>query len=579
MSTHTVASVRQSAKRRAFEPAAKGSPKHGTVSAHQPRMRGFLWMAALLATSCTGLIEDPASSELGAGSEAIFDDPRALGPSTMRRLSRAEYAAAVLAVAGEAPTAAELATLPGDSVSPFDNDLTTQAPSAALVESVRSVASAITERVFASADKRAALLGCTPTAPDDAACLRAFIAHSGRLALRRPLEREEVDGYASMGRLAVDANDFDAAARVVLQALLQDVEFLYRIELGSRVADDVVALAPYELAARLAFTLWGAPPDDALLDAVGTGALNTQQGIRETALTMLRDERAVARVSRFHAMWLGYEDMPHSPEMAALFRRETDALVRRVVFEERTSWLELFRADDTFVDDKLATHYGLAVTGETGPTWRSYGSTGRQGILSHASVLSNGGSGAGDTSVIRRGLFVRDRLLCDTIPPPPPELDVNVDQPPAPGPDDCKQDVIARHSADPACSACHALIDPIGKGLERFDLAGRYRTHEPDKDFCPLDGVGTLDDQGAFEGPAGLGELLMESELLDACAVEQVLRFTAGRKTMRADAESIDATVAWWRASGLQLDTLLAEIVASPAFRHRVIAKEDQVWR
>ncbi len=544
-------------------------------------MRGLVLTAAVMVTGCTGVIGDTGTFEESTYSGPVFDDARAFGPSTLRRLSRAEYAATVTAVAGEAPTTMELATLPGDSVSPFDNDLTSQAPSAALVESVRSIAAAITERVFASPEKRARLLGCVPTGPDDDTCLRDFIAYRGRIALRRPLTTDEIDRFGAMISLATDANDFDAAARVVLQALLQDAELLYRVEIGSPTsgAGDVVVLNAYELAARLAFTLWGAPPDDTLLDAAAAGVLDSQRGIRETAIAMLRDERAIARVSRFHAMWLGYEDMPHPPEQAVMFRRETDALVRRVVFEERSSWLELFRATETFADDRLATHYGLPVTGETAGSWRSYGSSGRRGILSHASVLSNGGSGAGDTSVIRRGLFVRDRLLCDTIPPPPPDLDVNVDQPPAPGPNDCKQDVIARHSTDPACSACHSLIDPVGRGLERFDLAGRFRTHEPGKDFCPLDGIGTLDEQGTFEGPAGLASLLVESELLHACAVEQVLRFTAGRPTMRADKERLAETVSWWRGSGTKLDELLAELVASPAFRHRVIASEDQLWR
>ncbi|HSI05178.1 MAG: DUF1592 domain-containing protein [Myxococcota bacterium] len=545
-------------------------------------MRSLALASAIALTSCTGVIGDGLEgSEPAPYSGPIFGDARALGPSTMRRLSRAEYAAAVTVVTGESPTAAELATLPADSVSPFDNDLTGQAPSAALVEAVRSLAAAITERVFADPGKRAAILGCAPTGPNDTSCLRQFIAQRGRLALRRPLTSDEIDAYAGTVGLAMDANDFSVAARVVLQAFLQDMELLYRIELGTPTSQDanVIALGPFEIAARLSFTLWGAPPDDALLDAAASGVLDSQQGLRDTATAMLGDERAIARVSRFHAMWLGYEDMPHAPEQAAVFRRETDTLVRRVVFDERASWLDLFRAEETFIDDKLAVHYGLASTGEAQATWRSYEATGRRGLLSHASVLSNGGSGGGDTSVIRRGLFVRNRLLCDEIPPPPPELDVNVDQPPAPGPNDCKQDVIARHSTDAACSACHALIDPIGRGLERFDLAGRFRTHEPGKDFCPLDGVGSLDSQGQFEGPAGLADLLLESELLDACVVEQVLRFTAGRKTMRADKERLAETVSWWRGAGLQLDTLLVEIVASPAFRHRVIAAEDQVWR
>src|SRR5262249_6102374 len=154
--------------------------------------------------------------------------------------------------------------------------------------------------------------------------------------------------------------------------------------------------------------------------------LQTSEQVRAAAARALTDARAIDQVERFHALWLGYESLPHDPKLSKAMREESDALIRRVIFEDHRSWQDVFRLDETFVSDTLAEHYGLALPGSAKPVWVSWGSTGRRGILSEGAFLSNGAKFA-DTSPTLRGFAVRTRLLCQDIGPPPPG--VKTDEP------------------------------------------------------------------------------------------------------------------------------------------------------
>jgi hypothetical protein len=400
----------------------------------------------------------------------------------------------------------------------------------------------------------------------------------GARAFRRPLTDAEVAVYLGsetpIVAIAREEGTFHAAADIVIQALLQDPRFVYRIETGTPVRDGVVRLGAYELASRLSYLLWGSAPDEALLAHARAGDLDTEAGVRAVAAEMLETSIAVDRIARFHAMWLDYDRPLPSGALAPAMRAETDALVRRVVFEERSSWTSIFTYERTYVDEALAAHYGLEYpAGATGPTWVDYGGSGRRGLLSHGSFLSNGAK-FGDTSPVERGLVVRDRMLCQHIPPPSPELGVNVDEPPG-DPTACKEDRYRMQHATGGCAGCHSLMDPVGFGLENFDATGAYREHEPDRPECLISGVGDLAPLGEFEGPGELGALVAAEGDLERCFTQHVFSFAVGRPADEtpdgADARTVDALWSRFRGTGLRLDQLLIELVASEAFRHRVL--------
>ncbi|HET6581879.1 MAG TPA: DUF1592 domain-containing protein, partial [Nannocystaceae bacterium] len=385
-------------------------------------------------------VDDGGSGESGGYEpEGELAEPDALGPQGLRRLSLAELSATLqlLTGLGADEVDALLVVLPGDGSTPFDNDYPLQAPSAPLVEGMFSIAEALADRIMTDPQLRDAVLGCAPTGPDDEACLRAFTERFGRLALRRPLTSAELDEYAAFIAFAEAENDFDVGASLVLEALLLDALFLYRVERGEPTADDpeLFRLDDFEMASRLSFLLWGSGPDDALLDQAAAGELDTPAQIREAALALVQDRRGLRQLQRLHALWLGYETMALEPDLAASLRRETDALIERALVDG--SWLALFTADDTWLDARLAEHYGIALpNGE--PGWVEYPDVRRRGLVSHGTVLSIGAK-FGDTSPTERGKAVWTRLLCNEIPPPPPEIDTGL--PPSGGPADaCKSE-------------------------------------------------------------------------------------------------------------------------------------------
>ncbi len=544
-----------------------------------------LAIACAFVGACRGQISGGAgatgSGTAGAGGAAtgqagtVGSNALTLGATGLHRLSRIEYDNTLRDLLGDT-TRPGFAKLPEDVNDPFDNDYTTQLVSGALIADVEALATDVSARTLADPARKAALVGCTPTGPGDRTCMTSFVKGFGRRAFRRPLTDDEVTSYMSLQSFAVEAGDFYAGVDLVVRAVLQDPSFLYRVEIGTPVAGRVglTQLGDYEIGTRLAYFLWGTMPSDELLDLAAAGSLATPAGRRAAATKMLADARGADRVRAFHGFWLGYHQLPVDAALGDQLRAETDALVTRVVLEKKADYLEIFRWPETFLTDSLAMHYGLPAPGSTTGAWVNYEAAGspRRGILSQGSVLATGAK-FDDTSPTLRGVFVRNRLLCQTIPPPPPN--VMVDQPPAATASGCKVDRYAAHRAG-ACSGCHNLTDLIGFGLENYDRTGVYRATDKDAPECPISGDGQVvgstagpTGDGKFNGPAGLGEMLIDGGDLESCVVTQLFRMAYGRRETTDDAAGIAALTSGFKANGRAFDALMVDVASDPAFIYR----------
>lgn len=514
--------------------------------------------------------DDGSSDTDGQPTEPSFDDPRAMGPLALRRLTQAELHSTLARTLREDDAVLEelIDRLPADSATPFDNDVSTQTPSAPLVEGLLSLAETLSERLAADTERLEAVWGCTASGPSDAACLRSGAARLGRRLLRRPLSEAELEGYAAFIAAAEEEDDFNIAMTLVLQSLLLDAELLYRVEVGESVSEDLVRLTDAEFATRLAFLLWGEAPDASLVDRVDTGALSTASGTLETVDAMIADTRTLHQVQRLHALWLGYEDMPIGGALGASLRTETDALIERSLVER--SWLSMFESESTWLDATLAEHYDIALpAGEAG--WVDYPDLRRGGLLSHGTLLSVGKK-FGDTSPTERGKAIWTRLLCGDIPPPPPDVDSGI--PPSGGPSDaCKEDRYdMRQKAE--CASCHEILDSIGFGLENYGPAGEWRTREPGRSDCRIDGEGALVGSEPFAGAAALGTLLVETGQLEGCFMQNVYQFAVGRSVLDEDAPMIQAMTETFEERD-DFVQLLRAFATSSAFRHRVLPENS----
>jgi hypothetical protein len=542
------------------------------AAAHRIAFARFaaLALVAAGAVHCQGNISHHGSSGAG-GIGGIGGPPRsdAVSASVARRLSRAEIDATVRDLLGDTTNPASR-FLAEDEYTPFDNDYTRQKPSAALIDALEATADDIATRALAPAT-RGQLVTCTPSGPGDAACFRQVIETVGRRLFRRPLSEDEITAYLTLQSFATENNptvphDFYTAVELMLRSMLQDPEFLYRIEIGTPTADaGVLRLNSYELAARLSYLLWGSAPDDRLLDLAASDALTDPDQRRAEATRLLGDPRARDQVHRFHAMWLGYRAIPGSADLLTAFNTETTSLIDKIVFDQPASYLTLFSSDQTYINDLLADQYGLPHP-SGGAGWVPYGASGRAGILSHGAVLA-AFSKFSDTSPTQRGIFVQTRLLCNVVSPPP--ANVNVDQPPPATASACKLDRYAAHRSVASCGTCHNNLDPIGTGLEQYDIGGKFRTHDDGHPECPLDGNGALPGYGTFNGPAELGQKLIDSGKLEHCFAEHVLRYAVGRGLYPEEQGAVDTLAGGFKASDYSFTQILVDYVASDRFALR----------
>lgn len=461
-----------------------------------------------------------------------------------------------------------------DEFAPYDNDATRQTVSAALIDSMQVLAENVAARAARDPRARSSWMPCEPQGASDVACFDQAVMDLTRLFFRRPIPDEQLVSYRTLLDFAEEQDDFYVSIELLLASLLQDPEFLYRLERGANANDGMLQLDGYEVATRLSFLLLGSAPSRTLLDEAEAGALVTTEGRRNAAQQLLATNAARRQLNRFHAMWLGYRAIPHDAELNAAFQLETQTLIEQVVFDEPQNYLNLFTSPTTYVSELLAEHYGLPEP-SGGVGWVSYPSgSGRAGILSHGSVLS-AFSKFSDTSPTQRGIFVRTRLLCQEVPPPPPTVDV--DQPPSAeeSAGSCKLDRYRAHREQSGCAECHSLFDPIGEGLENYDMAGRYREHDDDDESCVIDAVGALPGYGEFRGPAELAALLTEEAAIGDCFVRQYLQYSLAKGALTsAERQAADDLSTAFTENGYMFDQWLLELVSAERFAQK--QEDDQ---
>ncbi len=430
-------------------------------------------------------------------------------------------------------------------------------------EATRELAARVTDRIedWVSCD------------PADAACSRAFVEAFGRRAFRRPLETEEIDRYAATIR---GAPDFLEGVTQAVRVMLASPRFLYRSELGDA---GTLRLDPYETASALAYFLWSAPPDDALLAKAADGTILDASVRRAEADRMLEDPRAAESLGRFAGAWLGAEKIltvdkqpatygALTPEVRASMLAATRRFFTHVALEADGDLDTLLTADFAFRDDTLASFYGEAPVGG-GFAKAPLASPRRAGVLAHGSVL--GAYGHSDqNSPILRGKLVRERVLCQVFGVPPPDAGgvPNVD------PDATTRERFAQHSSNERCAGCHRYLDEVGFAFESFDTIGHARTEE---NGHPIDPSGTLEDVEAFgAGTAesfadleGLASALAASDRVATCFTTQVWRYQTGQSDTVEDRCTIEAIADRFRANGRNVRQLLLDVVADEAFVRR----------
>jgi hypothetical protein len=413
-----------------------------------------------------------------------------------------------------------------------------------------------------------------PASPaEEEDCARTILTTLLRRAARRPVGDADLEPVMRRYREARARGDFDAGIKAGLAAVLMSHAFLFRVE---RDPEGLPPRTPYplsdiELASRLSFFLWSSIPDDALLSSAEQGRLD----LKAHARRMLADPRSDSLVTHFASQWLRLRNLDSIVPDRRLFpdfddnlrqamRRETELLFEEILREDR-SVLDLLRADHTFLNERLAKHYGIPhVYGthfrrvDTDPASR------RGGLLRQASVLTLT-SYATRTSPVLRGKWVLETLLA--APPPPPLPDVPALDGSVVAADLPVRLRLQRHRADPACARCHDAIDPIGFSLEHFDAVGRWRAMESG---APIDATGGLGDGSAFEGVAGLEAALLERpEIFVTALTEKLLTFALGRALGHHDAPAVRGIVRAARAEQYRFSAIVTGIVESVPFRMR----------
>jgi hypothetical protein len=418
---------------------------------------------------------------------------------------------------------------------------------------------------------------CHPSKPgEEDRCANRILGTMMRRAYRRPVTDRDLQIPLKFYKDAQQEGGFEAGIEMGLSAVLVSPEFLFRVEQNPALPNAAYRISDLELASRLSFFLWSSIPDDELLDAAIQGNLKDPAVLEHQVRRMLADQRSRVLVSNFAEQWLYLRNLASAnPDMRLFpdfddnlrqaFRQETELFFESIMHEDR-SVLDLLRANYTFLNERLAKHYGIPnVYGSRFRRITFDENSERGGLLRQGSILTVT-SYATRTSPVIRGKWILDNILGSPPPPPPPFVPALKEN--AGGSKNLPmRERIAEHRANPACAGCHQLMDPLGFSLENYDAVGRWRTAEDNK---PIDASGGLPDGTKFDGVAGLQKaLLSRPEIFVTTLSEKLLTYALGRGVEYYDAPAIRKIVRDARASDYRFSTIVLGIVESTPFQMR----------
>ena len=427
---------------------------------------------------------------------------------------------------------------------------------------------------------RRRILSCRPAAPaQNEMCAQRILTGLATQAYRRPLNAEDTKALLSFYHQGAADGDFESGIRTGLQAILASPDFVFRYETartGAVKPGESYRISDLALATRLAFFLWGTPPDAELL------ALANAQKLSGPALElqvrrMLKDARSEALATRFAAQWLRLQDLDKihpdafwfpdfDQQLADAMRRETELFFYNLVREDR-SMLELFGADYTFVNERLARHYGIPNI--VGPEFRrvSYPDASRRGLFGQGSILTLT-SHANRTSPVLRGKWVMEVLLGTPPPPPPPGVpDLEETKGASEGRMLTTRERMEEHRSNPICSSCHQYMDPIGLALDNFDVTGKWRIRE---NGMPLDTRGQLYDGTPVSNPDELRKALLRRPTpLVRTFTENLMAYALGRRVEYYDKPTVRTIARDAEARNYKMSAFILGVVNSPSFQMR----------
>jgi hypothetical protein len=498
------------------------------------------------------------------------------GRVTLRRLNKAEYNNTIRDLIGLDLKLAD--DFPSDDVgNGFDNigDVLSLPP--VLLEKYLMAAQSVADQVFADPQARGRFLVHTAATDGERIDVaRRNVREFAERAYRRPLTEDDQARLFDIMKFAYEQDSsMDEIFRTVVTAVLSNPHFLFRVErdAGSDDEDGIRALDGYEVASRLSYFLWSSMPDETLFDLARSGNLTQPEIIAAQAKRMLADPRSTALVDNFAGQWLQLRDvsrlMPDPElfpdfdgELRSAMRRETELFFGSMIGENR-SVLEFLNADFTFVNERLARHYGIP--GIRGPEFQQVAlQADRRGVLTHAGILMLT-SNPTRTSPVKRGKWILDNILAEPPPPPPanvPELEENAETLGS------LREQMEQHRSNPACSVCHLKMDAIGFGLENFDAIGAWRDRDGRFD---IDASGELPGGQKFGGAVELMEILVQEKKTEfcRCLAGKMLTYALGRGLSSYDRCTINDVVQNLAENEYRFEALITAIVTSDPFTMR----------
>ena len=437
---------------------------------------------------------------------------------------------------------------------------------------------------------RTRIFSCRPTrAAEERPCAKDIITRMGTAAYRRPLTDEDLTALLTLYDIGASDNDFESGIRMALEGILASPHFVFRFEEPPVDTDPTASfpISEHDLASRLSFFLWSSGPDRELADLAAANQLSRPDILASQTRRMIADPRSEALATRFAAQWLRLPDLERlhpdvrthpdfDEQLKRAMLRETELFFDYLLRKDRPL-LELLSADYTFVNERLAKHYGLAqVVGSSHRLVEFSTSESRRGILGHGSILTLT-SHAGRTSPVLRGKWVMEVLLGSPPPPPPPNVpDLDESEIAEDGQTLSVRQRMERHRVNPACSSCHRMIDPIGLALEHYDVTGAHRIKD---NGVPIDATSELYDGTPLASAADLRTALLARPIpLVRTFTENLMAYALGRRLEPDDMPTVRDIVRAAESRNFKLSAFILGVVRSQAFLMKAgVAEPEQV--